>query len=306
MIKKDKFFKISNKTRSVNLDPSLNLKLNLMSIKDLLKIKINSFFKFFYSLLTICFNFKEYLNFLKLKNTKKNKKLFILGGGPSIKKLIDLKKYKLKKNIDLMALGYFKYYGNVKLVPNYILSGDNAFLNLNTKNKFLYFKNKQILNYLKKKKVTVFLPIEGSSNLKKYNLKAKYFISRTSVLFLKNTNPLMSLSVSNMSLFFALSIGLFMGYKKIYFLGLDNTYPKDVWVNKQNKLFNIERYAKKYFLSDQTRRYNSISDMYSELSLIFYSLNLYKKYRNKIFNLDEFSLTNIFKKKNFKEIFIMK
>ena len=54
----------------------------------------------------------------------------------------------------------------------------------------------------------------------------------------------MSLSVSNMSLFFALSIGLFMGYKKIYFLGLDNTYPKDVWVNKQNKLFNIERYAK--------------------------------------------------------------
>ena len=87
----------------------------------------------------------------------------------------------------------------------------------------------------------------------------------------------MSLSVANMSFFFALSIGLFMGYKKIYFLGLDNTYPKDVWVNKQNKLFNIERYAKKYFLSDQTQRYNSISDMYSEISLIFYSLNLYKK-----------------------------
>ena len=169
------------------------------------------------------------------------------------------------------------------------------FLNLNTKNKFLYFKNKQILNYLKKK-ITVFLPIEKFKFKKKYNLKAKYFISRTSVLFLRNTNPLMSLSVSNMSLFFALSIGLFMGYKKIYFLGLDNTYPKDVWVNKQNKLFNIERYAK-VFPSDQTRRYNSISDMYSELSLIFYSLNLYKKYRNKIFNLDEFSLTNIFKKK---------
>ena len=48
MIKKDKFFKISNKTRSVNLDPSLNLKLNLMSIKDLLKIKINSSFKIFF------------------------------------------------------------------------------------------------------------------------------------------------------------------------------------------------------------------------------------------------------------------
>ena len=48
MIKKDKFFKISNKTRSVNLDPSLNLKLNLMSIKDLLKIKINSSFLNFF------------------------------------------------------------------------------------------------------------------------------------------------------------------------------------------------------------------------------------------------------------------
>ena len=71
MIKKVKFFKISNKTRSVFIDPSLNLKLNLFSIKDLFKIKINSFLKFFYSLLTIFFNFKEYLNFLKLKNTKK-------------------------------------------------------------------------------------------------------------------------------------------------------------------------------------------------------------------------------------------
>ena len=58
----------------------------------------------------------------------------------------------------------------------------------------------------------------------------------------------MSLSVANMSFFYALSIGLFMGYKKIYILGIDNTYPKDVWVNKQNKLFNVERYASIFYL----------------------------------------------------------
>ena len=121
----------------VNLDPSIKIKLNLFSIKDLFKIKIFSFLKFFFLIIIIFFNFKEYLNFLKLKNTKKNKKLFILAGGPSVKKIIDLKKYKLKKNIDFMALGYFKYYRNVKLVPNY--QGDNAFLNLNTKNKLLTF-----------------------------------------------------------------------------------------------------------------------------------------------------------------------
>ena len=76
-----------------------------------------------------------------------------------------------------------------------------------------------------------------------------------------------------------------MGYKNL-FLGLDNTYPKDVWVNKQNKLFNIEKCTSIFFLI--RHRCNSISDMYSEISLIFYSLNLYKKYRNKIFNLDDF------------------
>jgi hypothetical protein len=114
----------------------------------------------------------------------------------------------------------------------------------------------------------------------------------------------MSLSVANMSFFNALSIGLFMGYKKIYFLGLDNTYPRDVWVNKDNKLLNIERFANHYYLADQSKRYKSISDMYSEISTIFYSLNLYKKYKDKIFNLDDYSLTNTFKKKNFKDIFI--
>ena len=56
-----------------------------MSIKDLLKIKINSFFKFFIHYLQYVLISKKF-EFLKLKNTK-NKKLFILGGGPSIKKI---------------------------------------------------------------------------------------------------------------------------------------------------------------------------------------------------------------------------
>ena len=304
MNKKDKYLKITKKTAVRYLDPDLNIKLDILSIKDILKIKILSSLKFFYSVLVIILNLKKYLNFLKLKNTKKNKKLFILGGGPSIKKIINTKKYKLKKNIDFMAISYFKDYGNINIKPDYILSGDNVFLR-KSKDKFINSKNKKIFNYLKKNKIKLFLPIEGSASFKKTDFDITYFISRTSILFFKNTNPIMNLSVSNMSFFYALSIGLFMGYKKIYFLGLDNTYPKDVWVNKENKLFNVERYANKFFLSDQTKRYKSISDMYAEISLIFYSLNLYKKYKDRIFNLDEFSLTNTFIKRKLRDIFII-
>ena len=68
-----------------------------------------------------------------------------------------------------------------------------------------------------------------------------------------------------------------MGYKNLYFR--HRPYQKDIWVNKQNKLMLKD--MQKVFLSDQTHRYNSITDMYSEISLIFYSLNLYRKYRNK-------------------------
>jgi hypothetical protein len=303
---KDKYLKITNKIPVVTLDEKFNLNYNLLSIKKLFIVKTYAFIKFFSAFVTIFFNLSRYCNFLKLKNTKKNKKLLILGGGPSLQKLIDKKNYILKKNIDLMALSYFKRYGNIKLKPTYILSADPSFLGGGKVNsRFINKKNKQILNYLKKNSVKLFLPLEKSSYLKRYNLDVNYFIARSSIFFLKNTNPIMSLSVANMSFFNALSIGLFMGYKKIYFLGLDNTYPRDVWVNKGNKLLNIERFANHYYLADQTKRYKSISDMYSEISTIFYSLNLYKKYRDKIFNLDSYSLTNTFKKKNFKDIFIL-
>jgi len=301
---KDKYLKITNKTPIVALDEEFNLYYNLLSIKKLFIIKTYAFIKFFSAFVTIFFNFSRYCNFLKLKNIKKNKNLLILGGGPSLQKLINKKNYILKKNTDLMALSYFKRYGNIKLKPTYILSADPSFLGGGINNKFINKKNKEILNYLKKNNVKLFLPIEKSSYLKRYKLDINYFIARSSIFFLKNTNPMMSLSVANMSFFNALSIGLFMGYKKIYFLGLDNTYPRDVWVNKDNKLLNIERFANHYYLADQSKRYKSISDMYSEISTIFYSLNLYKKYKDKIFNLDDYSLTNTFKKKNFKDIFI--
>lgn len=302
---KDKYLKITNKIPIVTLDEEFNLYYNLLSIKKLFIVKVYASIKFFSAFVTIFFNFSRYCNFLKLKNIKKNKNLLILGGGPSLQKLINKKKYVLKKNTDLMALSYFKRYGNIKLKPTYILSADPSFLGGGKINsKFINKKNKKILNYLKKNNVKLFLPMEKSSYLKRHKLDINYFIARSSIFFLKNTNPIMSLSVANMSFFNALSIGLFMGYKKIYFLGLDNTYPRDVWVNKNNKLFNIERFANHYYLADQSKRYKSISDMYSEISTIFYSLNLYKKYKDKIFNLDDYSLTNTFKKKNFKDIFI--
>ena len=49
-------------------------------------------------------------------------------------------------------------------------------------------------------------------------------------------------------------------------------------------------------------RYKNITSMYYEISMIFYGLNLYENFQNKVFNLDDFSLTNIFKKKNFSKI----
>ena len=209
-----------------------------------------------------------------------------------------------------MAINFSNINSKIKLTPNYIISADNTFLVKNEKKKYLTktaninFKNRKILKYLKKNKITLFLPIEYRKRYESLKLNSKFFISRHCPLFYKNTNPLLPLGVANMSFFNALSIGLFMGYKKIYFIGVDNTYPKDVWTDNKNKLYNIERLGKNYYLSDQTTRYKSITDMYYEISLIFYSLNLYRKYKNRIYNLDYYSLTDIFKKTNLKKIFI--
>ena len=308
MNNKDKKLNISKRTTIKIYDPTVKFKFDLDSIYGLSKIKFTSFIKYFWSFSTIIKNFTKYLKFYRLKNSKQNKKLLIIGGGPSVLKLEKIKKYQLKKNFEVMGMAYFNKYSNIKLIPDYIISADNTFLVENSSRKFMKKniftkqKNKDILKYIKKHNIKLFLPLEYSNAYKNLKINADFFLSRNSIFFTKNTNPLFPLGVPPMSFFYALSIGIFMGYKEIYLLGLDNTYPKDVWVDDKNKLYNIERYAKEYYLSYQSMRYKNITSMYYEISMIFYGLNLYKKFKEKVFNLDDFSLTNIFKKKNFNKI----
>jgi hypothetical protein len=308
MNNKDKKLNISKKTTVKIYDPSVKFQFDLDSIYGLFKVKFISCVKYFWSVTTIIKNFRKYLKFNELKNSKKNKKLLILGGGPSLLKLEKIKNYKLKKNFEVMGMAYFNKYSNIKLIPNYIISADNTFLVQNSSRKFMKkniftkSKNKNILKYIQKHNINLFLPLEYSNTYKHLKINANFFLSRNSIFFTKNINPLFPLGVPPMSFFYALSIGIFMGYKEIYLLGLDNTYPKDVWVDDKNKLYNIERYAKEFYLSDQSMRYKNITSMYYEISMIFYGLNLYKQFQDKVFNLDDFSLTNIFKKKNFDKI----
>jgi hypothetical protein len=94
-------------------------------------------------------------------------------------------------------------------------------------------------------------------------------------------------------------MALWFSYKKIYLLGLDNTYPRDLYSDKNNSILNLENHAGlKNSILDITNCYGSLADTLVEISYLFIDIKKFSKFKN-IYNLDKYSLTNVFKKISF-------
>ena len=95
----------------------------------------------------------------------------------------------------------------------------------------------------------------------------------------------------------SLSIASWMGYSKIFLIGLDNTYPRKLYSDANNSILNCTYYASEDtgFLEDTTLRYGTMADRVLSISFLFYSANLLAKNGN-IINLDPYSLTDAFEK----------
>lgn len=104
-----------------------------------------------------------------------------------------------------------------------------------------------------------------------------------------------------MTLYKALAYALWFGYKNIYILGMDNTYPRNLFSDKDNNILNLEIHSSTNdYVLDMTKLYGCIGDVLVEISQIFHDA---KKFSNKsIINLDPYSLTDAFKKSPTRDI----
>jgi hypothetical protein len=93
-----------------------------------------------------------------------------------------------------------------------------------------------------------------------------------------------------------LAIAIFLGYDEIYTIGMDNTYPRDIYCNSDNKLFRLERRAGvDDFLLDIASVNPSMDVQLQNIFNLFYDLRRCFSNKN-VINLDPFSLTDIFPK----------
>lgn len=93
----------------------------------------------------------------------------------------------------------------------------------------------------------------------------------------------------------ALSIAHWMGFDVIYLIGLDNTYPREIFSDSMNSLLTLERHGGNHmYLADRTKSFSGVSDYLFEIYRLFRDLEEFSGIP--VVNLDPYSLTTVFPK----------
>jgi hypothetical protein len=108
-----------------------------------------------------------------------------------------------------------------------------------------------------------------------------------------------------MTLYKALSVAIWLGYDRIYVLGMDNTYPRNVYCDRDNRVLNLEIHAgREDYAADWSRLYRGVGDLIYELAYLFYDARKFAA-AGRVVNLDPYSLTDAFPKVSIEELKVM-
>lgn len=129
-----------------------------------------------------------------------------------------------------------------------------------------------------------------------------YCFIDTELSIWKNINPLFPRGYLSMTLYKALSWSVHLGFEKIGVIGMDNTYPRNIYNDQYNNVCNLEVHAgDNDYLADQSSLYPNVASLLEDLVLLFRHLEYFPAER--IFNLDFYSLTDRFSKTDIKTFF---
>lgn len=121
--------------------------------------------------------------------------------------------------------------------------------------------------------------------------------------FLGGINPFLPRkAMTSMTLYKALSWALYLGYSKIGVIGMDNTYPRNMYSDKSNRVLRHEVHAgTEDYVVDLTPLYPSIESVLESILILFRDLRFFPAHR--IVNMDPYSLTDRFLKTTPEEFF---
>ena len=225
--------------------------LECMSITNILLNKISNFFHFFigYGKTYIRYH-HEIARLSSLRGGAKNKAM-VIGNGPSQGYITPEILSKFKSNgHSIYAVNFWhKNKALESIAPDYLVISDPATLadpskiNVGSDRKK---DNNDLIDYLKKNKdIKILCPFEKVIYIKGiFGVDRIYGFCDLEVRWVsKNIDPRYPRGYLSMTLLKALGLASFIGHKKMYVIGMDNTYPRNIYCDENNHVINHEVHA---------------------------------------------------------------
>lgn len=287
-LSKLEYIEIKHKKKKKVIGHSI-LQLSISRFKSFISGLINYLIEIYIARKYLLSTFKKY-------KSAANKKCLLIGNGPSQGHLSPdlLDKFKAAGN-DTYGLNYWTE--NTELsrhIPSYMIFSDPDTFNENKD--YLVEKTKKLKKYiLDNHDIKIIVPFSMVSMMKSQFTNEIYGFCDSEFNGWKNTNPLLPRGYISMTLYKGIAWCGFLGYKNIYVIGMDNTFIKNIFSNKNNAVLQLDKHSSQEDkLIDLSQMYESIASRVDELSRLFIDLIVFKKLN--IINLDIYSLTDSFVK----------
>lgn len=257
------------------------------------------------------FYLRKYLkNINEYSNYGRNRYAFLIGNGPS-QKNINLFNFTELKNNDVSIFTMNQFFYNKFFINNnpsdYIVSDFLAFSKKDFKNISEQFKvdieknYTERIRYLKQSpEIVLHVPAMLVRDIEKLNLRNKIIPFINSRFFLySNINPLFPSNFMPQTFLFLLRNVLYANFKKIFFIGFDYDYFRNLYLDENNSCWTLEKHSHEKDRYIQNPSDNQIDFALFEQSRIFFQIkkNFYK-FNYKIINLNKYSMIDAFTKVN--------
>lgn len=237
----------------------------------------------------------------KLESSKTGKIAIVLGNGPSAANL-DLNMVKSDQDsgmLEIFGVNTFPLSDLAKKISQryYLVLSDPLHRpSIDTPHsRELWQKVKQ------SEQISIIAPTTWSKEIKRLKLKnsVNYFNDMSLEGFSKNISPLKARGYVTLTAYKALAFSIFLGYDRIYLIGIDNTMFKTVRVDSENRVLQSSNHISgthSYVdLPLMDSHPKGIGDFFYDLSVLFLDLRT-KFSRNNVINLDADSFVDAFPK----------
>ncbi len=230
-----------------------------------------------------------------LRNSKKDSQALVLGNGPSLSRLnveaverdnpdiwVVNDFYKVNQSEDLSVTHY-------AISDRIYFSGTPGAVNA---------RLRPILEYVEKKNAILVLPHWASSwNLQiPRGINTYFFDDRELSAWSSNTSPIKPRGYIGLTLYKTLAFALYLGYEKVFLLGMDNTEFLNYGSDENNRILLSGNHAYQN-LSDSADLSEHFADgLASVFTSLAHTFGDLLKFKGPVFNLDEYSLTTRFPK----------